>query len=275
MSSHSQIRRGHSHNDYHQTEPVISALKHGFSSIEVDVFPFGENLLVGHTWYEAMKRRNVVDDLYIQPLLSIVRRRKRRISELLEVNKNSADSISDGIRESRRKKVDFPLGEGLTLLVDFKSDPDTSATLLYRALDPLLPHLTYSNSDTGEIRKGPITVLISGNRPHPDSLVNSEGKRYLFIDGRANDIKENSDSTLVPMVSMSWFTMQLSRITSGSEKNVKTLIDQAHRQGKLFRIWGAPNTEKSWRTLLRSKVDILGIDDHKKFAAFASKIHRV
>jgi len=53
------LRRGHSHNDYHQDNPLESALRHGLRSVEVDVFPIENELLVGHSRFELDQARNI------------------------------------------------------------------------------------------------------------------------------------------------------------------------------------------------------------------------
>ena len=55
----SLIRRAHSHNDYHQDNPLDSAIRHGICSIEVDVFPIENKLLVGHSRFELEKELNI------------------------------------------------------------------------------------------------------------------------------------------------------------------------------------------------------------------------
>ena len=55
------IKRAHSHNDYHQDDPLESALKHGIRSIEVDVFPIENELLVGHSRFDLEKERTIDD----------------------------------------------------------------------------------------------------------------------------------------------------------------------------------------------------------------------
>jgi len=281
-----EIRRAHSHNDYHQKEPLMAALRHGFSSVEVDVFPRGDVLLVGHTRLE-LNEKNTIDEMYIKPILNIIRREKRKAVEFISTKTSSLlqgeDTNSNNTRRSsssashrsrRRVNLPFDTDEGLTLLVDLKADAASSIDLLHQALEPLRPHLTYAKKD-GQIRKGKVTVLISGNRPSEESLINSEGERYMFIDGRAKDVERNTDSALVPMVSIPWRSMQLARMFGRGERYMKNLVEQAHNQGKLLRIWGAPNNERNWRTMLRSNVDYLSIDDHAKFATFASRVHRL
>ena len=53
------IRRGHSHNDYHQNNPLKSALLHGLRSVEVDVFPLEGELFVAHTRLELDEKKTI------------------------------------------------------------------------------------------------------------------------------------------------------------------------------------------------------------------------
>lgn len=53
------IRRGHSHNDYHQKNPLDSALSHGLRSVEVDVFPLEGELFVAHTRLELDEKKTI------------------------------------------------------------------------------------------------------------------------------------------------------------------------------------------------------------------------
>lgn len=58
-SSDVVIRRGHSHNDYHQKRPLQSAILHGLRSIEVDVFPIEGELFVAHTRLELDEKKTI------------------------------------------------------------------------------------------------------------------------------------------------------------------------------------------------------------------------
>jgi len=53
------IARGHSHNDYFQSNPLSSALNHGLRSVEVDVFPIGDTLYVAHTRLELDDKKTI------------------------------------------------------------------------------------------------------------------------------------------------------------------------------------------------------------------------
>jgi hypothetical protein len=163
----------------------------------------------------------------------------------------------------------------LTLLVDFKGNPDASTKLLEKALKPLRPFLSKVTKEGG-FRRGQLTVVISGNKPNPRSfleehLSRNNGERFLFLDGREKDLRCNSDTTLVPMVSVPWRAIRLAKSRGRGELYMRLMARKAREQGKLFRIWGAPNEEKVWSEMVRSNVDLLSIDDHNRFARFAGK----
>jgi hypothetical protein len=288
------LGRGHSHNDYLMDEPFDSAIQHGLKSIEVDVFPRNGGLLVAHTVFELDNSKRI-DNMYIQPILSMLKRRKnsktpteRRKAWLSDPDKlpppSSALDTRGGTRRIRqqvqvspgRPKLIGPETDSLTLLVDFKGDPEKSTSLLEQALTPLLPYLSRVTK-SGEFRRGQVTVLISGNRPSDELLLRRHtakhsGNRYLFLDGRMCDISSQSDTTLVPMVSIPWRILNLARSIGQGEAYMRHLANQAHQQGKLLRVWGAPNNEQVWRQMVRGNVDLLGIDDHTKFAQFAKRL---
>jgi hypothetical protein len=284
------LGRGHSHNDYDQDEPFDSAIQHGLKSIEVDVYPRNGGLLVAHTVFELDDSKRI-DNMYIQPILSMLKRRNKSHTstqrkawpdpDKLPPPSSALDTRGGGSRRRRqqlspgRPKLIGPETDSLTLLVDFKGDPGKSTSLLEQALVPLLPYLSRVTKN-GEFRRGQVTVLISGNRPSDELLLrrhtaNHSGNRYLFLDGRMGDISSQSDTTLVPMVSVPWRILNLARSIGQGEAYMRHLANQAHQQGKLLRVWGAPNNEQVWRQMVRGNVDLLSIDDHTRFAQFAKR----
>jgi hypothetical protein len=101
--------------------------------------------------------------------------------------------------------------------------------------------------------------------------VDENATRYLFLDGRIGDLNTQQDSSLVPLVSFDWKMIQFRQLFRGKGDDViQKMTDRAHAQGKRMRIWGAPNTEQSWISMLRNNVDLLSVDDHERFARFAT-----
>lgn len=268
------VRRGHSHNDYFQDQPLDSALEHGLKSIEVDVFPRNDELLVAHTVFELDSEKRI-DNLYLQPILAMLKRSGSATSDPGATETQSHSPFPLGRRRKSSRTMDSievlvsPESDSLTLLVDFKGDAGKCVSLLHQVLAPLQPYLSSVNKN-GEFRRGKVTVLISGNRPKEDQLTHSSGERFLFIDGRQHDIRTRTDTTLVPLVSIPWRSLHLSRAMGRGEQHMRHLADQAHEQGKLLRIFGAPNREGLWLQMMNSNVDLLSIDDHARFSLFAS-----
>jgi hypothetical protein len=264
------IWKGHSHNDYWQDQPFDSAVQHGLHSFEVDVFPRNGQLLVAHTVFDLNTARRI-DNLYVQPILSMMLRQEEERDDLERVRDfiPAAKILRGGSRKQQGKPLLLePTTNHLSLLVDFKGDAQKSAMLLQEQLAPLRPYLSMVDRK-GNFRRGRITVLVSGNRPNEKSLKLSTGERFLFIDGRTKDISESTDTNLVPLVSVAWRDLHVARLLGRSQHVMQRLAHEAHSQGKLLRIWGAPNDEKVWRQMVHGDIDLLSVDDHAKFARFA------
>lgn len=235
-----QLRRAHSHNDYHQADPLYSALRNKIGSIEVDVFPSRNNdkLLVGHTILDLDILRTI-DSMYLAPLLNLFR--------------------------SRGKS----LPKHILLLVDFKGNANRSIVLLHKALSPIRPFLSHVSSN-GKLHRKILTIVISGNRPDEDTLT-QHGDQIVFLDGRIfNDADVlNRSPNLVPLISISWQHLRLTQLAA--QHNVlKTWTQRVHANGKQFRVWGAPNREDIWQYLEQQGVDWINIDDHARYARFAA-----
>ena len=59
--------------------------------------------------------------------------------------------------------------------------------------------------------------------------------------------------------------------TEKDHQRLKHIVDSIHEEGKLVRFWGTPDDEIMWKFLLDNKVDILNVDDHKKYFNFISR----
>ncbi len=223
----------HAHNDYEHPRPLFDAVEHGFCSVEADVHLVDGQLLVAHDIEEARPGRTL-EGLYLAPLRELVRRNGGAL---------------------------YPHGPSVILLIDFKSGAEPT----YEALKPLLkrykPMLTRYRGD--RVYRGPVTVLISGNRP--TRTVAGEAVRYVAIDGRAEDLESNPPAHLVPLISENWtrhFEWQGAGPFPEAEAiRLRAIVMKAHAQGRKVRFWSTADRPEVWDALLGAGVDLIGADD--------------
>ena len=143
----------HSHNDYWRHVPLRSALRAGCISVEVDVWPWGNEILVGHSPFTVLQ--GTLQSLYLDPLLKMLDTHNKPPSH------NWPKVMSQGMVGlfSNDQK------QSLTLLIDCKTDGDRTWPLLVEQLNPLREkgYLTHFNGS--DVVYGPITVVVSGDAP--------------------------------------------------------------------------------------------------------------
>lgn len=232
--------KAHAHNDYLHPRPLLDALEQGFGSIEADVFLVGGKLRVAHSLVEIRNDRTL-DALYLKPL--------------------AARCEAHGGRVYRN-------GPELLLLVDFKSNAESTYERLAEELAPYSKHLT--RLEDGKLISGAIRVVVSGNRPV--EILKAEQSRLAFIDGRVNDLVENSPVDLIPLVSDQWskhFKWQGSGEMSVVEKQkLAEMVSLVHQQHRKLRFWGVPDNAVSWKQLLLADVDLINTDKLAELAEF-------
>lgn len=228
------LPHAHAHNDYVHARPLLDALGHGFTSVEADVFPQADDLLVGHSRAELRPERTL-QALYLDPL-------RQRLEAHGAV---------------------YPGGPPFTLLVDFKADGAAAYALLARQLAPLRRFLT-----------GPapaLVVIVSGARPIEE--IAADPDRLVGIDGRPEDLgRDDRPAALVPLVSERWGKLfgwtGTGAMPADQRAALEQLVGQAHARGQRLRFWATPERPAVWRTLRAAGVDLVGTDDLAGLAAF-------
>ncbi len=235
----SVCRRLHGHNDYLQPVPLQRAVELGLGSVEADIFLQGGELRVGHeTW--QLRPGRTLRSLYLQPLRELVVARPEAFSTT---------------------------GKPFVLLVDIKRDGAAVYAELRRELAEFEDMLTHFVA--GRVRRGPVTVILSGDRPR--SLVAADAHRLCALDGRLGDLEGDVPADLVPWISDSW-----SRVGdwTGSDEllpeeraRITALVTKAHAQGRELRFWGAPDRLEAWRAFHELGVDRIGTDRPRQAVA--------
>ncbi|MHC4720634.1 MAG: PI-PLC domain-containing protein, partial [Planctomycetota bacterium] len=113
-----------------------------------------------------------------------------------------------------------------------------------------------------------IIVYVSGNRPR--ALMESQSLRYAGYDGRLSDLQSDAPAALIPIISDRWSSHFSYRgsgpIPPDQLQKLKTIIQTAHKKGRIVRFWATPDSpslerQNLWRQLLNSGVDLLNTDD--------------
>jgi len=234
------LPRAHAHNDYEHPRPLLDALDHGFTSVEADVWLVGDALLVAHDEDKVRPGRDL-RSLYLDPLRQ---------------------------RVAARGGVHGPGGD-FTLLVDLKSEAEAT----YAALDRLLssyPELLTTFGEGG--KKGPVTVVVTGNRPRATML--AQPLRLAGYDGRLADLDAPVTAEFMPLISDNW-TRVFTWTGQGEMPPLERdkLAASAHARGQRLRFWATPDTpgperEAVWNALLAAGVDLINSDDLAGLRAF-------
>lgn len=223
------VANAHSHNDYLNANPFNNAYNESFGSIEADIFPMNGELYVAHKKKEV-GRQNTLKALYLQPLLTRL----------------NADS-------SRK----------LNLLIDVKENYKEALPVLANQLQPLMRFLS-----TPDKRRN-VTISISGERP-PGAEFNLYPD-YIFFDdnlGTSHSVDEWRRISLVSLPFDSISKWKGGPLPPADVQHLKHAISAAHKVGKPFRFWAAPDNEESWKQQQKLNVDLIGTDHINDLATY-------
>lgn len=223
----------HSHNDYWRSRPLQEALEAGCLSIEADVLARGGDLLVGHGAREVTADRTLTS-MYLSPLAEIVRARQRV----------------------------YPKDQRpLILLVDLKSSWTSTKPALKAVLEKYADILKApAGRHEGE---GGILLAVSGSGAN-------RKESPCAIDGRISGLGNKQSFLEKPMISQSFRShfqwSGLGTLAFDQEAKLRTLAKQVKEEGRLLRLWAAPDTPEAWRTLLECGVGLINTDQPTKAA---------
>ncbi|MGV2988894.1 phosphatidylinositol-specific phospholipase C/glycerophosphodiester phosphodiesterase family protein [Vibrio sp. E150_011] len=241
--------RSHSHNDYHLDEPFYGAMKKGFGSFEADVWyqPLISNeVLIGHDLWELNKDKTF-EGMYIEPLVEYV------------------ESMGSTFYDNWDYSV--------VLLIDIKS----GGLNTWREVEKVLERYpeVFTRYDNGTVYQGPVTAIISGNRPIDE--MESMDLRYSFVDGRINNVDEDLyPSTLMPLISnnFNYFDKPEFDNYKGEGPWPQSALDEliritdvAHANNQKIRFWATPEKIDDvefntyiWQGLVEGDVDFINTD---------------
>lgn len=233
------LAQAHAHNDYEHGRPLVDALEHGFTSVEADVWLVNGELRVAHD-LAAAKPGVTLESLYLDPLEDLVRSQGHSV---------------------------YPNWDGsLQLLIDIKSDGEST----YAAVEQKLAEHgdIMSRYSHGATKTGPVTAVISGNRPL--AAMQAQEKRFSFYDGRSADLASGKPAALMPLVSDNWtklFIWQgVGPMPAAERAKLRAYVADAHANGYRVRFWATPDMpgaarDAVWNELFDAGVDHINTDD--------------
>lgn len=229
--------QGHSHNDYHQNIPLLTAYYAGMGSVEADVFLKNGQLYVAHDTIE-IKEGVTLKKLYLDPLAAFYR-------------KNGNKPYKDSAMK-------------LQLVIDIKKN--------HRQVLPQLIKELGSYEAVFKKAQNPdaIRIVISGDMPSPAAFKNYPD--YISFDGRPYTTYTPEELKRVAMISddLKNYTIWNGKgtPTKPDEAKLKAVITQAHQKGKPFRFWATQDSPNTWIVLEKLGADWINTDHPEKLRDF-------
>ena len=238
------LPNGHAHNDYGKSWPALTtALSKGFVSIEIDVFPYQNELKVAHIGF-LLGTAPDIETLYFKPLEAWL---------------------------AQQEKLFLDSTQRLTFMIDIKKDAATTYILL-RALCERYQHLiTHYYPQQDSVSYGVLDLLLSGNKPYEQVL--NDSVRYMLIDGGLGEINDSiRTAAIAPRVSArygSLFTWKgIGEMPPKELAHLRKIVLTGHADHRKIRFWGMPNKPVVWELLLEEGVDWMNVDDIEGYRVF-------
>jgi alkaline phosphatase len=229
--------RGHSHNDYRQNIPLLTAYYAGMGSIEADVFLRNGQLYVAHDAVEISSEATL-KKLYLEPLASFYR-------------KNGNQAYKDSTHS-------------LQLVVDIKQDYKNVIGELIKELS------AYGDIFNSARNTKAIKIVLSGDMPLPVEFKNYPD--YISFDGRPNTPYTDEQLKRIAMISddLKSYTPWNGKgtPTKDDEKKLRAVIEKAHQQRKPFRFWASQDSPNTWIVLEKLGADWINTDHPEQLKEF-------
>lgn len=224
-----------SHNDYWRSKPLSDALAYRFNCVEADVWLVNGQLYVAHDESE-IDQTCTFEEMYLKPLVERVRK----------IGKVYAGS-------------EMPF----FLMVDCKSNGEEIYPVLKSMIEPYKN--LFCSVENGIYKESTILLFLSGDRPL--QTLPLESCRYMFLDGRLNDLGKDVSEGLMPVVSdnyKNYFSWDGEGDMPEQElRKMRDMVNQVHEEGKLIRWWGTPESKTFMQFLIDEDVDLIGTDNLK------------
>ena len=228
------LANAHSHNDYENDIPFQRAFQKGFGSIEADIFPVNNELLVAHS-KDQLNPSITLYGTYLKPAIAALQKNPNR---------------------------------KLHLLIDIKENYPIALATLVKQLEP---HKDILKTST---HAGQLTITISGSRPKPADYKNYPDYIYFDGEWPLQHTAEESKHVDLVSFSFTNYSNWngKGRLDHADYTKVKNLIDSVHAEGKKIRFWATPDTKSAWLALMNLHVDLIGTDVIESLGNFIKEL---
>ena len=231
------VANAHSHNDYKQSHPFVTAYKAGFGSIEADIFFRNDKLLVAHDTSEIIQG-NMLQKLYLDPLLN-------------KITAHHGQVYNDASRQ-------------LILLIDIKEE---ATSTLQKLIDILKDYPALTNCAS-------LKMVITGNQP-AETLLQAYPS-YLYFDGNLTKTYTVEAMKKIALFSDNFKNYSkwdgMGALPAVDQLKIDSAINKAHAFNKPIRFWGAPDVKPAWLQFTNMNVDYLNTDHIHKLARYIKKL---
>ena len=239
------ITVAHAHNDYEKArQPLYAALRSGFVSIEVDVFPHRSGQLkVAHIPL-FLSAANNLETLYFKPLQAWL---------------------------DQHKKIFKRPEQSLTFMTDIKQSPEQSYALLRQLCTRYADIIEHYIPAQDSLVAGPLKIILSGRKPYQAVLQDSI--QYMGLDGSPESLQDSLFSAwLMPRISMPYHRFMSWKghrpIRPAELQKLKDFIGKVHKYDRKLRFWALPENNKIWKLLLDEGIDWIQVDHLPRFQKF-------
>jgi hypothetical protein len=228
------IDKALSANDHKQKNPLFDAINLGFNGVSAEL-----KLKKNGELYCGNK---TLKEVYLEPL------------KLKSEN---------GLKNIHPKHTDE-----FIIFLKIVSDSSSTYEALLKEIEPYQNILT-SFEGTKRSKK-PIRIVIGGNIPY--SKIYNMSKRFLFAEESALKLDFSKDETFTFLAGLSLKTNYKWK----GEKNMPNMeymsllnyVKNAHKAGRLVRLYDIPELPNAFDILLGSGIDFLEIEDIKSFSSY-------
>ncbi|MGV8880109.1 MAG: hypothetical protein ACOH2A_13890 [Sphingobacteriaceae bacterium] len=228
---------GHSHNDYNQASPFLTAYQAGMESIEADVFLVNGLLYVAHERDEVMPGKTLAK-FYLQPLAVLF-------------GKNDSRPFADTLKK-------------LQLVIDIKEHHEQVIPELIRELKP------YRDMIDPLHNKYAVRVVLSGDMPAPAHF--KDYPDYIFYDGRPYIGYTPAQLKQVAMISdaLTKYTTWngIGTLPQKDQQKLASLVQKADQQHKPFRFWATKDNPNTWKQLEKIGVHWMNTDHPQQLQTY-------